>query len=312
MTGKKPRESTKAFRLRQLKEVDEALAAEPELYVGEGIGSQNWDSYDPNKTKVGSPEEQEGLETNVESPKPIDDLEELSRKGVRVTNGDTERKCDTTVIGIGEGPIDLYDGVNPIAFVVRNIAEKTLAIEKGDDINPLEEGLIVEILAVGYELDGKPHNLVEEKCPGALSPPFKVIRHEGGYWWAEPVESGPATPNNLGDLLKDHPKCRGLTEDERNRTKIYVQLLRYSEEEYAKHLGLIKHGTGTPPSRPEDTQGKLHKTYQSAAETRIEEFFGAECQTTLDPSKAIAKTEGDERKKRTRRLTEMFPFDSGR
>ncbi|MEM4230400.1 MAG: hypothetical protein QXF25_00785 [Candidatus Pacearchaeota archaeon] len=280
--GRMPGESTEAFNKRQLAEIEKALAAEPEE-----ISVNNGEKPSSSKTEV-IPSEQPSTPKCYESPpkqeqtlvftaEKKDDLESHLNVGVKSRKGKLERKCETTVFKIGESKRDWYNGFTRMGFVVKSITENTIEAERLKDREDLvlEEGKIVKILVLGYQLDGETHSLIEPGCEAGLSPPYKIVKKPEGYFFGEPALPGPY-PEVLGDLLKNHPKTKHLSEEERARAKIYVQLFEYSPDTEIKIVQALLTTHISSTEEPQSTQIFSGEEFEKEVATRLNEFFGNE------------------------------------
>jgi hypothetical protein len=266
MNERRPEESTESFKIRQLRELEQALEEEPVSY----------DEFRRQRSGL----EAKPADTTVIIDKQAEEaatFEQMNRKGINVNVVDqkrSEKKTDTRTFEIGESAWDCYTGQVTMRYVIRNLVEKTNFKVGYDEPKSIDVGQHVKVAALGYKLNGNERvSFVDrEDTVAAESLIYQVIRHPDGYLWSEPsvVDS---KDEMAGDLLKSHPLSKHLTQEERDRAMIWIQISQIPAEEVIKFAQLHKYGTGTPPKKPEDTQGTLRHDYGSQLESAHEAFF---------------------------------------
>lgn len=312
--GKRPGESTGSFRIRQLREIEEAIESEPELFVDGPRGNSSRHNHNSNKTEVIAPQDQpkrplsNGGYSGGENVQVCDDmlnqddLETHLENGVKTRDTGrtrrTEKGAETAVIGIGKGPRRTYIGSYNPGFVVKDIAEKTF----GEGI--LAEGDVVEVLVLGYELRDQRILFVDDKFVGVPSPPYKLVKQPEGHILGEPALQSVTYPVSLADMLNNHPKGKGLTEEEKTNVKVFVQVLKKSK---AEELEVLNQALQVPTVKPEESQGRLAPDFGSDAEMRLDSFFGEG--NGSEYRESTRQTEEEKKRKDIKSVTEMFPFN---
>ncbi len=149
------------------------------------------------------------------------------------------RRSDTVYFNAGDDKGDWYLGNTAPEFVIRSIAERTAAKEGTE----LKVGDVVEAQVLAVEMVGNPdfkYSFAKmrvnddrvEVYSDEHTPLYKLIKHEGGYWWAEPASDGDSRyPQTLGQLLAKEPRTGiKLTPAEQNRLRMRIQLVRPSKK----------------------------------------------------------------------------------
>jgi len=282
MAERKAGESTGTFRLRQIAELEQALEQDP--IALEDLKREK-SHANPSKTTVVIDKESEEAAT----------FEQMNRKGINVNVVNKERsekKTDTRTFEIGESVWDCYPGQNTMRYIIKNLVEKTNFKVGHDDHRRIDVGQHVRVIALGYKLNGNERVsfIDEEDTVAAESLIYRVVRHPDGYLWSEPSTID-SQDEMAADLLKSHPLSKHLTQEERDRSMIWIQISQIPAEEVIRLTQLHKYGSGTPPEKPEDTQGILSNDYTNTSASHIDDFFEKADETPYTPVDPHAETQ---------------------